>query len=163
MKCCKIFNFSSLILQLSITNNIFRSENIRSENVENRNLNFKSFSDRKIQKNGKPEIFRFRSRPKNGFRTENWSLTPSTWRSERRRGANFVERFFFLFCLFWLECGAVASAVVRAPSRWRRRRRNLWNAFWLAWHQGTRTNRAFWLRSAGSQFPFDHSRRSSGL
>ena len=60
MKCCKIFNFSSLILQLPITNNIFRSENteIRSENVENRNLNFKSFSDRKIRKK-KPEDRKF--------------------------------------------------------------------------------------------------------
>ena len=59
MKCCKIFNFFSLILQFPITNNIFRSENteIRSENVENRNLNFKSFSDRKIRK--KPENRKF--------------------------------------------------------------------------------------------------------
>ena len=80
-KCCKIFNFSSLILQFPITNNIFRSENteIRSENIENQNLNFKSFSDRKIRKI--PEFRKFfvtGQYRKTGFRRkiEPW---PRSW------------------------------------------------------------------------------------
>ena len=128
MKCCKIFNFSSLILQLLITNNIFRSENteIRSENVENRNLNFKSFSDRKIRKNRKTGNFSFPEQSEKWF--SDGKLIPDPEYVAKRaatRGQFCREKFFSSFSLCSLARSSSVAWDERAPSRRRRRRRQL--------------------------------------